>query len=95
MLKIFHFLDLLLDLKRALLNRRGPANGVLIISAGGLGDTVLFSLVASRFASLAFNGEPAAILLRNDSAKMAFLFPETINIKIINFKNFRNYRSTQ
>ncbi len=89
MLKLFHILDLLFCLKRNLLNREGPAKGILIISAGGLGDTVLFSLVASRFASLALDNEPVAILLRNDAAKMAFIFPKTINIKIINFKNFR------
>ena len=96
MLKPFHILDLLLGLKRTLFNRKGPAKGVLIISAGGLGDTVLFSLVAPRFASLAFDDEPVAILLRNDSAKMAFVFPKSINIEIINFKNFKKslrYRS--
>jgi len=89
MLKSFLILGLLLGLKRNLFNRVGPAKGILIISAGGLGDTVLFSLVAPRFASLANDNEPVAILLRNDSAKMAFMFPKTFNIEVINFKNFR------
>jgi|GEM_PF-331754 len=89
MLKSFQILDLLLGIKRALSPRKGQPKGVLIISAGGLGDTVLFSIIASRFASLALDNEPVTILLRSDSAKMAFLFPKPIFIEIIDFINFR------
>ncbi len=89
MLKSFQILDLLLSWKRNLFKRKGPGRGILIISAGGLGDTVLFSLVVSRFATLALEKEPVTILLRNDSAKMAFLFPKEFFIEIVNFINFR------
>ena len=89
MVKAFNILDLLLSLKRTLCKRKGLAKGLLIISAGGLGDTVLFSLFASRFASFSFKDEPVTILLRNDSAKMAFVLPKTIRVETVNFKNFR------
>ena len=89
MVKPFQILDLLLRLKRVLSERKGVAKGLLIISAGGLGDTVLFSLFASRFASLALDGESVTILLRNDSAKMAFVLPKSFHIETVNFKDFR------
>jgi ADP-heptose:LPS heptosyltransferase len=89
MVKPFQILDLLLRLKRVLCKRKGKAKGLLIISAGGLGDTVLFSLFASRFASLALEDELVTILLRNDSAKMSFVLPKLFRMEIVNFKDFR------
>jgi ADP-heptose:LPS heptosyltransferase len=89
MAKAFHILDSLLRLKRNFSKRKGNARGLLIISAGGLGDTVLFSLFASRFASFARKDELVTILLRNESAKMAFLFPTSFHVENINFNDFR------
>ncbi|MBL6933414.1 MAG: glycosyltransferase family 9 protein [Rhodospirillales bacterium] len=88
-MKPFHIQDTLLGLKRNFSKREGNANGVLLISAGGLGDTVLFSLFAERFASLARDGEPVTVLLRNDAAKMAFVLPKSIGLEIVNFKDLR------
>lgn len=62
------------------LRRRGPASGVLLLSFGGLGDTVLFSLLLPRFAGLARPGETVTVLLRADAARMAFLFPPEIAV---------------
>jgi len=89
MLKAFHLLDFLLSLKRGITRRGGPAKGVLLISAGGLGDTVLFSLLAERFASLALEGESVSILLRSDARKMAFLLPRNMGLEVVNFGDFR------
>jgi len=89
MLKAFHILDFLLTLKRRFGKRSGPANGVLLISAGGLGDTVLFSLVVTRFAAIARQGEPVSVLLRSDARKMAFLLPPNIGLEIVNFADLR------
>lgn len=60
--------------------RDGAASGVLLLSSGGLGDTVLFALVLDRFATLARPGEEVAVLLRTDGARMAFLFPPEIRV---------------
>ena len=88
-MELFHILDKLLELKRHFSNRGGPANGVLLISAGGLGDTVLFSLLAGRFKSIAHEGEPVTVLLRNDARKMAFLLPGDMGLEIVDFGQLR------
>lgn len=93
MFKAFQLVDYLLSVKRRIAKRTGTANGVLLISAGGLGDTVLFSLIVSRFASLAHEGEPISVLLRNDARKMAFLLPRTMGLEIVNFADLRKSTS--
>lgn len=65
--------------------RPAAASGVLLLSAGGLGDTVLFSLVLPRFLGLARPGEAVTVLLRADGAKMAFLFPPDIRVIKVDF----------
>jgi len=86
-LKPFHIQD---HLQRALRSSRpGAATGVLLVSAGGLGDTVLFSLLARRFMELAEDGETVTVLLRTDAAKMAFLMPPEVRIEAIDFKRLR------
>ena len=89
MLKPFRLLDALLALKRRFVRRPGPASGVLLISAGGLGDTVLFALLASRFSALARDGEAVTVLLRRDAAKMAFVLPVAFGLEIVDFNRFR------
>ena len=68
---------------------KGDAEGVLLISSGGLGDTVLFCHVVGRFASLAKSGELVTVLLRSDSIKMSFLLPPEINLISVDFKRLR------
>ncbi|MEQ8709747.1 MAG: glycosyltransferase family 9 protein [Rhodospirillales bacterium] len=79
-------------------SRSGEPAGVLLVSAGGLGDTILFSHLAQRFAGLAEPGERITVLLRRDGAKTAFLLPEDWEILTIDFPRFRknmSYRSEQ
>lgn len=65
--------------------RSRTASGVLLLSSGGLGDTVLFSLVLPRFMELARPGEAVTVLLRTDGARMAFLFPPEIRVIKVDF----------
>lgn len=86
----FRLLDPLLDLTRVLTRRPAMASGMLLISAGGLGDTVLFSLVLPRFMTLARPGETVTILLRGDAARMAFLFPPEVKVLKVDFGRLRD-----
>ncbi|MFD2234490.1 glycosyltransferase family 9 protein [Phaeospirillum tilakii] len=88
-MKPHRLLDPLLGLERRLTRRPGPAAGVLLISAGGLGDTVLFALAVERFAALARPGETVTVLLRKDAAKMAFLLPPGIRVEAVDFADLR------
>ncbi len=97
MLKPFHIQDRLQGLARRL-SSRPAATGVLLISAGGLGDTVLFSLVLPRLARLAQDGEQVTLLIRREAAKMAFLLPPEITVMAVDFKLLRkslSYRRKQ
>jgi ADP-heptose:LPS heptosyltransferase len=78
-MKAHRLLDPAMALIRSL-RRRRAASGVLLLSFGGLGDTVLFSLLLPRFAQLARAGETVTVLLRSDAARMAFLFPPGIEV---------------
>lgn len=73
----------------ALRRRTEPARGVLLINVGGLGDTVMFSLVLPRFAELAQAGEAVTVLLRADGAKTAFLFPPQVRVRTVDFSRLR------
>lgn len=71
--------------------KRIPSEGgILLISAGGLGDTVLFSRVIGRFLDLAAPTEKVTLLLRQDARAMAFLFPPRIRIETVDFTRLRN-----
>ncbi len=72
-----------------LVPRPGPARGILVISAGGLGDTVLFSLVLPRFTALARPGETVTVLLRHDAARMAFVLPPDVRVLAVDFSRLR------
>ena len=89
-----HLLDSWLRLRCRLTRRAGKPSGVLLISAGGLGDTVLFSVVLPRFLALAKPGESVTVLLRTDAARMAFLFPPQVQVRKVDFARLRqwNYR---
>ncbi len=88
-MKLHRLIDPVLGLERRLASRRGEASGVLLISAGGLGDTVLFSLVLPRFAALARPGETVTVLLRADAARMSFLFPPEVRVRKVDFGRLR------
>lgn len=91
------FLQSLLDRFHA--SSRGPRSsapsGVLLVSSGGLGDTILLSHVIERFYRLALPGEAITVLLRKDGAKTAFMFPkgtETIAVDFGRLRKDRSYR---
>lgn len=72
--------------------RRRESSGVLFISAGGLGDTVLFSLVLPRLLELAYGGETVTVLLRGDGARMSFLFPPQVQVLKVDFGRLRDLK---
>lgn len=78
---------------RLLSLRRRPAapSGVLLVSVGGLGDTVLFSLVLPRLLRLARPGEEVTVLLRGDGARMSFLFPPQVKVRKVDFARLRDH----
>jgi ADP-heptose:LPS heptosyltransferase len=89
--------DLLWMGRLRLKRRPTKPSGVLLLSAGGLGDTVLFAHLIERFRQLAEPGEEITLLLRSDAAKMGFLFPQDINIRTVDFGKLRKslaYRRT-
>ncbi len=88
-MKLHRLTDPVFSLKRILSLRRGKPSGVLLLSAGGLGDTVLFSLVLPRFAELAAAGETVTVLLRSDAARMSFLFPPEVQVVRVDFARLR------
>ena len=73
--------------------RRESSGGVLLVSAGGLGDTVLLAQVVERFSALARPGELISILLRQDAAQMAFLFPDAMPVVTVDISRLRDSRS--
>ena len=88
MARLARAIDFLHRLRRRWTERAGPPHGLLLISAGGLGDTVMFASVADRFATLAKNDEPVTVLLRKDGAKTAFCLPDGINVITVDFQRF-------
>jgi len=94
-IKRFRLLDWWLNRKRSGIRRLSPAKGILVISSGGLGDTVLFAQVVERFLDLAKDGEPVTVVLRSDAMKMAFAMPPGIQAMGVDFHRLRqdlNYR---
>lgn len=89
-MRLHRLIDPLLPAFLALKGRKGQPRGVLFISAGGLGDTVLFALVLPRLMRLAHAGEPVTVLLRADAAKMAFLFPQGVQVAKLDFARLRH-----
>ncbi len=68
---------------------RGAPRGVLLVRSGGLGDSILFSHVLPMYLRLAAPGEPVAVLTPKASAKVAFLFPEGIEVIAVDFPRYR------
>ena len=89
-MRLHRLLDPLLTRLPALRRRPGRPSGVLFISAGGLGDTVLFALVLPRLMALAGPGETVTVLLRADAARMAFVFPAGVAVRKVDFARLRD-----
>ena len=88
-LRLSRLADALASLKRQWGRRSGAPHGVLLVSAGGLGDTVLLARVLPRFMGLAADGEPVTVLLRADAAGMAFVLPSEARVETIDFFRLR------
>jgi ADP-heptose:LPS heptosyltransferase len=88
MARLARSLDPLYRLYCRLRSRADAPRGVLLVSAGGLGDTVLFSLVAGRFARLALPDETVTALLRKDGAKTGFCLPAEMQVETVDFGRF-------
>jgi len=88
-IKFYRILDWWLNRKRRQQPRSGKAKGVLLISSGGLGDTVLFAHVIERFLGCAEKDEPVTVLLRSDAMKMAFLLPQGVQVIGVDFYRLR------
>ncbi|MGE5516402.1 MAG: glycosyltransferase family 9 protein [Bacteroidota bacterium] len=89
-MRLHRLLDPLMLRRLRLRRRPGAPAGVLFISAGGLGDTVLFSLVLPRLMELARPGERVTVLLRGDGARMSFLFPPEVAVRKVDFGRLRD-----
>ncbi|MBW7997153.1 MAG: glycosyltransferase family 9 protein [Candidatus Glassbacteria bacterium] len=88
-MKLFKLQDRYQAFRRRSSKRPGEPHGVLLVSSGGLGDTVLFALVLPRFLALANDGEAVTVLLRKGSDKMAFLFPGRVSVETVDFGRLR------
>jgi nitroreductase len=89
LLKHYRIYDWWWNHRRRRTPRNEPPRGVLLISSGGLGDTVLFAHVVERFAALAKDNEPVDVLLRSDAMKMAFLLPSGVSAFGVEFERLR------
>ncbi len=90
MIKKFQILDWWWNRNRRRASRPRTAQGVLILSCGGLGDTVLIAHVIERFLGCADKDELVTVLLRSDAMKMAFLLPPEIQVIAVDFNLLRN-----
>ena len=86
--RLIHLIDRLAGLGGG---RRGPPGGVVLVSSGGLGDTVLFAHVLPRFQALAEDGEGVCVVLRDDAAAMAFLFPPEVTVDVVDHRRLRRH----
>ena len=73
--------------------RSNNSSGILLVSSGGLGDTILFSFVVDRFKMLAIPGENVTLVLPKESLKLGFLFDRKIRILPVDYKAFRKDRA--
>ncbi len=88
MVKLYRIQDWWRTRRRRTTARPGEPRGVLVISSGGLGDTVLFAHVADRFMALARDGEPVTVMLRADAMRMAFLLPPGATVTGVDYRRF-------
>lgn len=63
-------------------------SGLLLVSSGGLGDTILFSLVINRFMTLVGDNEPVWLVVRKESLAAKFLFPDRVKMIPVDYRKF-------
>jgi hypothetical protein len=85
--RLIHLIDWLAGRGR----RRELPSGIVVVSSGGLGDTVLFALVVARLQALAEDGEAVTVVLRRDAAAMAFLFPPEVKVDAVDHQRLRRH----
>ena len=86
--KLFDLVDWTVRARSRLFPFKGPRRGVLLVSSGGIGDTMLFSLVVARFQALAVDGEPVNVIVRGDTHAAAFLYPPGITLVPVDYRRF-------
>lgn len=69
--------------------RSDPASGLLLVSSGGIGDTILLSTVLERFTRMALLGESVTLVLPVESGKVAFLFNKAVKLVLVDYRSFR------
>lgn len=67
---------------------RPEKRGLLIVSSGGLGDTILFSLIIHRFIALVPEDEPVTLVVRAESRFASFLFPARVRMMPVDYRKF-------
>ena len=67
---------------------REDKRGLLIVSSGGIGDTILFSLMIERFMSLVPDGEDVTLVVRSESQIVHFLFSERVHMMPVDYRKF-------
>ncbi|MDB9703956.1 hypothetical protein OAA86_07665, partial [Rhodospirillales bacterium] len=67
---------------------REDKRGLLIVSSGGIGDTILFSLMIERFMSLVPDGEDVTLVVRSESQIVRFLFSERVHMMPVDYRKF-------
>jgi len=67
---------------------RADKRGLLLVSSGGLGDTILFSLMIERFMSLVPADEEVTMVVRAESRHASFLFPDRVRMMPIDYRRF-------
>ena len=87
--KLTRLADAIASLKRQRRRRPCAPHGVLLVSAGGLGDTVLLAHVLPRFMELAGEADLIAALLRADGAGIAFVLPPDARVETVDFSRLR------
>lgn len=67
---------------------RSEKRGLLLVSSGGLGDTILFSLMIERFMALVPEDEDVTLVVRSESRHASFLFPDRVRMMPIDYRRF-------
>ncbi|MDA8232123.1 MAG: glycosyltransferase family 9 protein [Magnetospirillum sp.] len=71
---------------------RPHRRGVILVSSGGIGDTILFSAAAPYFARLAEPGEAITVVTQAASAAVGFLLPPGFTQFPVNYRKFQRNR---
>ncbi len=87
--RLYKLVDWLIARRAERAGLEKPRRGMLMVNSGGLGDSILFSLIASRFTDLVEAGEPVDLVVRDGSAAAAFLYPPEINVISLDYRRYR------